>query len=104
MTTSKLATGPHGWYPPDDCSLDDFRAVVEQTTDPADYPYADAVEQDVLVYGRGCATRRVAESRGARSRPSWPGPCSTGPGIVVFHGAFRTPSVVDRATRRSSTR
>ena len=26
------------WFTPDDCRLDDFRAVVEQTTDPADYP------------------------------------------------------------------
>jgi hypothetical protein len=51
MTTSKLATGRAGWFRPEDCRLDEFREVVEQATDRADYPYADSVEQGVLVYG-----------------------------------------------------
>jgi hypothetical protein len=46
-----------GWYIADDGDLEEFRRLVEQTTDPADYPHADAVEQGVLVYGeRACAT------------------------------------------------
>ena len=40
-----------GWFTRDDCRLDDFRAVVEVETDPADYPHADRVEREVLFYG-----------------------------------------------------
>ena len=97
MTTSKLATGRAGWFRPEDCRLDEFREVVEQATDRADYPYADSVEQGVLVYGsrlRDAATpehRREVQAELARA-------LLDGPGIVVFTGAFPDPSVVDRAS------
>ena len=97
MTTSKLATGRAGWFRPEDCRLDEFREVVEQATDRADYPYADSVEQGVLVYGsrlRDAATpehRRGVQAELARA-------LLDGPGIVVFTGAFPDPSVVDRAS------
>jgi ectoine hydroxylase-related dioxygenase (phytanoyl-CoA dioxygenase family) len=98
MTTSNLATGHPGWFRPEDCRLDDFRRVVEQTTDPADYPYADSVEQGVLVYGSRlrdhAATpddRREVQAELARA-------LLDGPGIVVFSGAFPDLSVVDRAS------
>jgi ectoine hydroxylase-related dioxygenase (phytanoyl-CoA dioxygenase family) len=98
MTTSNLATGHPGWFRPEDCRLDDFRRVVEQTTDPADYPYADSVEQGVLVYGSRlrdhAATpddRREVQAELARA-------LLDGPGIVVFAGAFPDLSVVDRAS------
>lgn len=39
-----------GWYCAEDCRLEDLRAaLVEVTTDAADYPFADGVEQNVLV-------------------------------------------------------
>jgi len=87
-----------GWLTPEDCRLADFRAVVEQTTDLADYPHADSVEQNVLVYGPrlGEATatargRRAVQAELARA-------LTDGPGIVVFTGAFADTSIVDRAT------
>lgn len=89
-----------GWYSPADCSLDDFRAVVEggrAETSLDDYPYADALEQGVLVYGPRLAEhtttlegRRDVQAELARALVD-------GPGIVVFAGAFDT-GVVDRAT------
>ncbi|TNM66905.1 phytanoyl-CoA dioxygenase [Streptomyces sp. NP160] len=89
-----------GWYSPADCSLDDFRAVVEAglaETSLDDYPYADALEQGVLVYGarlREHTTtpegRRDVQAELARA-------LADGPGIVVVKKAFDT-GVVDRAT------
>ena len=38
MTTPIPAVPVRGWYGLADCRLDDFRTVVEQATDPADYP------------------------------------------------------------------
>ncbi len=92
--TPSVATG---WYGPADCRLDDFRATVEQETDPAAYPLAHDVVRGVLVYGERLAaaaadpaTRREAQAELARA-------LLDGPGIVVFRGAFE-PAVVDRAT------
>jgi ectoine hydroxylase-related dioxygenase (phytanoyl-CoA dioxygenase family) len=87
-----------GWFTTDDCRLDDFRAVVETTTDLADYPYADEVRENVLVYGprlrEHVATpedRRDVQAELARA-------LTDGPGIVVFASAFPDTAVVDRAT------
>jgi ectoine hydroxylase-related dioxygenase (phytanoyl-CoA dioxygenase family) len=77
------------WFTPDDCRLADFQALVEQPTDPADYPHAARVEQKVLIYEATPDTPEfTAEIASA---------LLTGPGIVVFANAFPA-GVVDRAT------
>jgi ectoine hydroxylase-related dioxygenase (phytanoyl-CoA dioxygenase family) len=96
--TSSTATPiPTGWYTPASCDLREFADLVEQTTDPADYPHADDVVQGVLVYGatlRRAAQdpegRRAAQTELARA-------LSEGPGIVVFRDAVAR-EVVDQAT------
>ncbi|XVV16803.1 phytanoyl-CoA dioxygenase family protein [Actinoplanes sp. CA-131856] len=75
-----------------DVSLEDSRAVVEQTTYPADYPLADAVERNVLIYG----PKLLAGDRAA-ARDELVKALRDGPGIVVLREAF-DPAVVDRAT------
>jgi ectoine hydroxylase-related dioxygenase (phytanoyl-CoA dioxygenase family) len=86
-----------GWYTPDDCRLSDFRAVVEQTTDVADYPGADDVRSNVLVYGRKVSERAAAGAGRRELQAELARALLEGPGIVVFAGAFG-PAVVDRAT------
>src|SRR3954453_6355414 len=96
--TASTAAQTNGWLTADDCRLDDFRAVVETTTEWADYPHADEVRENVLVYGprRRAPTappegRRDVQAELARA-------LADGPGIVVFAGAFPDTGVVDRAT------
>jgi ectoine hydroxylase-related dioxygenase (phytanoyl-CoA dioxygenase family) len=103
MTTPVSAGPGTGWFSEHDCRLDDFRALVEQQTELADYPLADTVEQNVLVYGEALARqittpegRRCAQAELARA-------LMDGPGIVVFTGAFADTSVVDRATASFET-
>jgi hypothetical protein len=52
-----------GWYTPDDCRIADFWAVVEETTDPEDYP------------SRPCKTRstvaRLSPDCAAMSATRW---------------------------------
>src|SRR3954466_12374415 len=98
MTTPATTRRTPGWFTADDCSLEDFRAVVETSTDLADYPYADEVRENVLVYDsqlREHVTtpegRRDVQAELARA-------LTDGPGIVVFAGAFPDTTVVDRAT------
>jgi len=79
------------WLPAAGCRLEDFRTLVEQTTDPADYPLAAGVEQNVLIYDRTILTDRPAAlTELARA-------LMNGPGIVVLKDAFAA-DVVDRAT------
>ena len=81
-----------------DCRIEDFRAVVEQATDLDDYPYADAVEHNVLDLRPAPAPPRH-HTGGPSRRAGGAGPgLADGPGIVVFKGAFDDTSVVDRAS------
>jgi ectoine hydroxylase-related dioxygenase (phytanoyl-CoA dioxygenase family) len=96
--TAFAATRTTGWFTAADCRLEDFRAVVETPTDRADYPYADEVRENVLVYGPRLHNhvqtpegRREVQAELARA-------LADGPGIVVFAGAFPDTGVVDRAT------
>jgi Phytanoyl-CoA dioxygenase (PhyH) len=87
-----------GWFTADDCRLTDFRAVVETTTDLADYPYADEVRENVLVYGPRLRNH-IATPEGRRDvQAELARALLDGPGIVVFAGAFPDTGVVDRAT------
>lgn len=86
-----------GWYTPEDCRLEDFREVVEQTTSAADHPTADEVSHNVPIYGERLraeadepTTRRAVQLELASALAS-------GPGIVVFRRAFEE-AVVDAAT------
>jgi ectoine hydroxylase-related dioxygenase (phytanoyl-CoA dioxygenase family) len=81
-----------------DCSIDDFAAVVEQQTDPSDYPYADSVDRKVLIYGE--RLRAAMDNAGGRAavQSELIRALTDGPGIVVFKQAFGDLSLVDRAS------
>ena len=88
-----------GYLSADDCRLGDLINLVNRKTDPADYPHASTVEQNVLIYDG-------ARLRKQLSRPACRPQVETelaralldGPGIVVLAGAFDDPWVIDRAT------
>lgn len=92
---SFTAVHHRAWLSEQDCDLDSFRALVERTADPADYPHASAVERNVLLYDaervRAAKDRRGLQEELVRA-------LTDGPGVVVFRGAFPDHAVVDRAT------
>ncbi len=59
-----------------DCRLEDFAALVDQTTELADYPHAADGATNVVVYDAAALRRRhrLRSRAGSRSRPSWSGP------------------------------
>jgi ectoine hydroxylase-related dioxygenase (phytanoyl-CoA dioxygenase family) len=98
MTTLAATRSAPGWFTADDCRLEDFRALVETTTDLAEYPYADEVRENVLVYGSRLRNH-VATPEGRRDvQAELARALADGPGIVVFAGAFPDTGVVDQAT------
>ncbi|OAN38771.1 phytanoyl-CoA dioxygenase family protein [Mycolicibacterium iranicum] len=82
------------WLGESDFDLDDFRAQVERDTDLADYPHADDVRSNVLVYDAVAMTkasdRRVLQAELIHA-------LADGPGVLVLAGAFGA-DVVDRAS------
>ncbi len=82
-----------------DCDVDDFAAVVQQTTDVADYPHADHVEQGVLVYDSAVLRAAASTPEGAvEVEGELVRALSEGPGVVALKGAFTDPAVIDRVT------
>jgi ectoine hydroxylase-related dioxygenase (phytanoyl-CoA dioxygenase family) len=98
MTALASAHTTPGWFTTDDCRLEDFRAVVETTTDLADYPYADEVRENVLVYGPRLRDHITTENGRRDVQADLARALMDGPGIVVFSRAFPETGVVDRAT------
>src|SRR3954451_1984248 len=96
MTSTHTDAG--GWYDPERCTVEDLARAVDRHTGLADYPYAEAVEQDVLVYGER-ARKEAATEQGRRAvRAELARALLDGPGIVLFAGAFSDLTVLDRAT------
>jgi ectoine hydroxylase-related dioxygenase (phytanoyl-CoA dioxygenase family) len=86
-----------GWYDAGECDLADFRAVVEVSTELADYPHADRLVDDVVVYRPGLAEQTADPRRRRAVQAEIAAALVDGPGIVVFQRAFDT-AVVDAAT------
>src|SRR3954463_5951014 len=96
MTSTHTDAG--GWYDPERCTVEDLARAVDRHTVLADYPYAEAVEQDVLVYGER-ARKEAATEQGRRAvQAELARALLEGPGIVLFAGAFSDLTVLDRAT------
>ena len=96
--TAFTASRTTGWFSAADCSIDEFAALVDQQTHLADYPYADAVARNVLIYGEKLRAATGNTAGRAAVQTELMRALTDGPGIVVFKQAFGDLSVVDRAT------
>ncbi|NEA31042.1 phytanoyl-CoA dioxygenase family protein [Streptomyces sp. SID13031] len=81
------------WLNPDDAHLPDLLKVLEDRTNPADYPFADAIEQQVPLYD----AERLRKEDPREVQAEFAKALSGGPGIVVLKGAFGK-EVVDATT------
>jgi len=96
--TAFTASCTTGWLSAADLLIDDFAALVDQQTYLSDYPYADAVERNVLIYGQKLRAAIGTTSGRPAAQTELMRALTDSPGIVVFKQAFGDLSVVDRAT------
>lgn len=98
VTTTATSRTP-GRFTEADCSLPDFAALVGRTTELADYPYAQTVEKNVLIYDAEALRAAITSPEGRLEvEAELVTVLTTGPGVVAFRGAFDDSGVVDRAT------
>jgi ectoine hydroxylase-related dioxygenase (phytanoyl-CoA dioxygenase family) len=93
------AGGARTWLSEADCNLEDFRALVEEVTDPRKHPLADSVDRNVPLYD-GERLRALAKDPEGRHelQAELARTFADGPGIVVVKRAFADLAIVDRAT------
>ncbi|MGW0655796.1 phytanoyl-CoA dioxygenase family protein [Streptomyces umbrinus] len=96
---SPKEAGAPTWLSEDDCDLDAFRSLVEQSTEPQAYPTAERIEQNVLVYVSDRIRELTVTPQGRREvQAELVRALLDGPGVVVLKGAFTDPAVVDAAS------
>ena len=84
---------------PADCRLDDFVATLADATELADYPHAAGTERGVLFYDAAQVRRTAADpQQRVVLQDELAQALLTGPGIVVFTGAFGPESALGEST------
>ena len=76
-----------------------FRAEVERTLTPSDWPAAISCEHNVLTYAGDDVRTAEADAHARRAlKEEWARALDTGPGIIVIRRAIRDARTIDRAT------
>jgi ectoine hydroxylase-related dioxygenase (phytanoyl-CoA dioxygenase family) len=95
---SRLAKLPP-YFSSKDIRLKDFEAICSQPTNLDDYPFADSVEQKILIY-EGDAIRKALDGDQweAALRAELCRALLNGPGVFIVKHAYTDLSVIDRST------
>jgi len=93
-----LQAGEAVWLDESSCSLDDFRALVEVETPADSVPLADDIVAKIPLYDALRVRAIYDHDRLKTYMAEWNRVFATGPGIVVFRGAFDDPVLIDAVT------
>ncbi len=87
------------WMDQPDCSIEEFRAAVEKTTDADMVPFADEIASRVPVYDGDKIRSRFGDARQTKAyMAEWNRVFADGPGIIAIRKAFDDPGVIDQVT------
>ena len=87
------------WLTKSACSLDAFRALVEQVPDRSNYPRCAAIENRVPIYeSRDVFASLESPSQLREIMGEWNAILHDGPGVVVFKRAFPDTTLIDEVT------
>lgn len=87
------------WLDADQCDIEAFANLIAQRTEPAEYPFAATIINNIPVYD-GASVRAAAADPDTRRvlLAEWAEALMDGPGVVALRGAFADHAVVDAAT------
>lgn len=84
----RLASYPRtAWFKETDCSIDDFRKIVERDVVLSDFPLASEVVSNVLIYSAQALPLSDVDVQDALAS-EWAYALSEGPGVICIRGAF----------------
>jgi ectoine hydroxylase-related dioxygenase (phytanoyl-CoA dioxygenase family) len=87
------------WLQADDCQLGDLQALTSRQTSLADYPFADSVQSNVLLYDCGAIRQAIGDAEQRRAvMAEWAEALATGPGVIVLKRAETDHAMIDRAS------
>ena len=86
------------WFHPNAGDIAEFLSSIPEQTDPSSYPFAQAIERNVLLYS-GDRIRELDSAGQASLMSEWAQALLDGPGIFVIKHAFADDAPVDRATK-----
>ncbi|MCB9452858.1 MAG: phytanoyl-CoA dioxygenase family protein [Anaerolineaceae bacterium] len=82
-----------------DINIDDFKVLCSQQTDLADYPNAQSVAQNILIYdGQAFRTQLAQKETASALKRELARALKDGPGVLVIKAAYEDLSVIDRTT------
>lgn len=101
MTRSVIGAAGAGRISESDCRIEDFDRILAQETNLADYPFASDTTRGVLFYNAEVITVQATDPlRREEIADELARALLTGPGIVVFTGAFNEQHALSETTAR----
>ncbi|WP_305986388.1 phytanoyl-CoA dioxygenase family protein [Roseibium sp. MMSF_3544] len=90
---------PDGYFSAGSCSIEDFKALVDQRLDRSDVPHADGIEANIPVYSVPALERVLSGTDNRRRLMSeWARVLKDGAGVLVLEGAYEDTAPLDAAT------
>lgn len=82
-----------------DLDIDTFDAICKQETDPAGYPHATTIQQNIPIYnGQQARTACHDPAQRAALRAEWTNCLNNGPGVFVIQQAYANVPLIDQTT------
>jgi len=97
MFQSKPSDKIPAYFRQEDFSLADFDVICSQTVDLSEYPFAAAVERNVLIYDGDSLRAALAENEAAL-KAEIARALKDGPGVLAIKKGYPDTSVIDRST------
>lgn len=87
------------YFSEQDINIDDFKRLCSQVTQLDAYPYAQAVEQNILIYdGDHLKSLLAQDTSQATLKRELAKALKDGPGVLIIKGAYDDLAVIDRTT------
>ena len=84
------------YFRSDDIELVRFRTICDQTADSELYPFAEGVQQNIVIYQGGKLRNEIADAEvESQLKAEWGSCLRDGPGVFVIRGAYSDTAVID---------